>query len=83
MLIPNIIDRIQSIRTSAVFVLIVEKDATFQRLMDDRFTDKFSAILVTVIHVLILTQLFWYRAHILLNLKTTRAKESQILVQGN
>ena len=29
-------------------MLVVEKDATFQRLMDDGFTSKYPAILVTV-----------------------------------
>ena len=37
------------LRTSALFVLVIEKDATFQRLIDDNFHAKYPSILVTVI----------------------------------
>lgn len=47
-LIPSYIDAIRGVKTDAVFTLIVEKDATFQRLIDDGFLIKFPAILITV-----------------------------------
>ena len=47
-LIPNLISLSQDIRVDALFVLIVEKEATFQRLIDDHFFSKYSAILITV-----------------------------------
>ena len=47
-LIPNSISDIKSLKSNSKFTLIVEKDATFQRLIDDNFTTKFSAILITV-----------------------------------
>ena len=45
---PNIIKNIQNLKSDALFTLIVEKDATFQRLLDDNFTFKYPAILITV-----------------------------------
>jgi DNA topoisomerase VI subunit A len=47
-LIPNLISLSQDIRVDALFVLIVEKEATFQRLIDDNFLNKYPAILITV-----------------------------------
>ena len=47
-LIPNIVSHIKAIKTTAEFTLIVEKDATFQRLIDDNFTSKYPAIMITV-----------------------------------
>ncbi len=38
---------VTKITLNASFVLVVEKDATFQRLIDDKFLDKYSAILIT------------------------------------
>lgn len=37
-----------AIKTNAKFVLVVEKDATFQRLLNDNFIAKYNGILVTV-----------------------------------
>ncbi|XP_071502265.1 meiotic recombination protein SPO11-like [Diadema antillarum] len=38
--VPNHVDCISNIQSSAKFVLVVEKDATFQKLIDDRLIDK-------------------------------------------
>jgi len=48
MMIPNLIDLAKAINTDALFVLVVEKDATFQRLLDDQFLQNYPAILITV-----------------------------------
>ncbi|XP_010627110.1 meiotic recombination protein SPO11 isoform X4 [Fukomys damarensis] len=46
--VPSNIQGIQNLITDAKFLLIVEKDATFQRLLDDSFCDKMSpCIMVT------------------------------------
>ncbi len=47
-LIPSYIESIQAIKTNALFALIIEKDATFQRLIDDNFLKQYSSILITV-----------------------------------
>ena len=47
-LIPNMFQQVLEAKTNAKFVLIVEKEATFQRLIDDNFTLKYPAILITV-----------------------------------
>jgi DNA topoisomerase VI subunit A len=47
-LIPNLINLTQDIRVDALLVLIVEKEATFQRLIDDNFLNKYPAGLITV-----------------------------------
>ncbi|XP_063819541.1 meiotic recombination protein SPO11 isoform X2 [Pseudophryne corroboree] len=39
-LVPSNVERITNMRTCARFVLIIEKDATFQRLLDDDFCRK-------------------------------------------
>ena len=49
-LIPSYIESIKAIKTNALFTLIIEKDATFQRLIDDQFLTQYQAILITVIH---------------------------------
>ena len=46
--IPNVMNAIKKIKVSALFVLIVEKDCTFQRLIDDNFLKIYPAILITV-----------------------------------
>ncbi|XP_068119256.1 meiotic recombination protein SPO11 isoform X2 [Hyperolius riggenbachi] len=47
-LIPSNVDGVTNMRTHARFVLIIEKDATFQRLLDDDFCGKCGpCILVT------------------------------------
>ncbi|CAM1319925.1 SPO11 (predicted) [Pycnogonum litorale] len=40
-LIPNGLDNVYDIRSSAKFILVVEKDATFQKLLDANITTKF------------------------------------------
>lgn len=48
-LIPSVIDMVDEIRSdTAKFILVVEKDATFQRLQDDGFAITMQCILVTV-----------------------------------
>jgi len=47
-LVPTLIENIRALRSDAQFTLIVEKDATFQHLIDNNFTQKYSAILITV-----------------------------------
>ena len=48
-LVPTLVDEITNVSTrNAKFVLVIEKDATFQHLLDGKFTQKFPCILVTV-----------------------------------
>ncbi|KAK2584447.1 hypothetical protein KPH14_006827 [Odynerus spinipes] len=46
-LIPQIIPNIVSVRTRATFVLVVEKDAMFQILLEDNITEALNCILIT------------------------------------
>ena len=48
-LIPNLVHNVEKIKTNALIVLVVEKHATFMRLVDDKFLEKFPAILITVL----------------------------------
>ena len=43
--------------TDAKFLLIVEKDATFQRLLDDNFCNKMSPCIMVTVYYLLLPQL--------------------------
>lgn len=45
--IPPYIDRISNIESNALFVLLVEKDAAFMRLAEDRFYRKYPCIIIT------------------------------------
>lgn len=45
--IPPFIDRITHIRGTAKFILLVEKDAAFMRLAEDRFYNKYHCIIIT------------------------------------
>jgi len=45
--IPAYIDKITNIRSDAEFVLLVEKDAAYNRLAEDRFYNTFPCILIT------------------------------------
>jgi meiotic recombination protein SPO11 len=45
--IPPYIDRISEIKSTALFVLLVEKDAAFMRLAEDRFYRKYPCIIIT------------------------------------
>lgn len=45
--IPPYIDRITEIESDAQFVLLVEKDAAFMRLAEDRFYRKYPCIIIT------------------------------------
>jgi meiotic recombination protein SPO11 len=45
--IPPYIDRISDIQSTALFVLLVEKDAAFMRLAEDRFYRKYPCIIIT------------------------------------
>ena len=45
--IPPYIDKIQNIRSDAEFVLLVEKDAVYMRLAEDRFYHKYPCIIIT------------------------------------
>ena len=45
--IPPHIDRVENIRGDAKFILIVEKDAAFMRLSEDRFYNQFPCIIIT------------------------------------
>ena len=48
LIVPSCIEHLTEIKTNAKFVLIVEKDATFQRLLDDKFLTIYSnSILIT------------------------------------
>ncbi|KAL9227499.1 hypothetical protein vseg_003182 [Gypsophila vaccaria] len=45
--IPPNIDRVGDISSDALFVLLVEKDAAFMRLAEDRFYNRFPCIIIT------------------------------------
>uniref|UniRef100_A0A0C9RZ90 DNA topoisomerase 6 subunit A n=1 Tax=Wollemia nobilis TaxID=56998 RepID=A0A0C9RZ90_9CONI len=45
--IPPNIDRVGDIESDALFILLVEKDAAFMRLAEDRFYNRFPCIIVT------------------------------------
>ncbi|KNC85250.1 DNA topoisomerase 6 subunit A [Sphaeroforma arctica JP610] len=45
--IPGLIDRVSDIKGDAEFVLLVEKDAVFMRLSEDRFYNDYPCIIIT------------------------------------
>eukprot|EP00003_Mantamonas_plastica_P023537 TRINITY_DN4252_c0_g2_i1.p1 TRINITY_DN4252_c0_g2~~TRINITY_DN4252_c0_g2_i1.p1 ORF type:complete len:520 (+),score=180.71 TRINITY_DN4252_c0_g2_i1:796-2355(+) len=45
--IPSMIDKITDIESDAQFILLVEKDAAFMRLAEDRFYKKYPCIIIT------------------------------------
>lgn len=45
--IPSLIDRIADIKGEAQFVLLVEKEAAFMRLAEDRFYQKYPCVIIT------------------------------------
>lgn len=45
--IPSNIDKVSDMRSDAKFVLLVEKDAAFMRLAEDRFYNKYPCIIIT------------------------------------
>lgn len=45
--IPPYIDRVTEIEGDAEFILLVEKDAAFMRLAEDRFYNKFPCVIIT------------------------------------
>lgn len=45
--IPPNIDRVANIESDALFILLVEKDAAFMRLAEDRFYNRFPCVIVT------------------------------------
>jgi meiotic recombination protein SPO11 len=46
--IPPFIDRVSDITGDAEFVLLVEKDAAFMRLAEDRFYNLYPCVIMTV-----------------------------------
>ena len=45
--IPPYIDKIENIRSDAEFILLVEKEAAYMRLAEDRFYNKYPCIIIT------------------------------------
>lgn len=45
--IPPFIDKITDFESDAAFILLVEKDAAFMRLAEDRFYNKYPCIIIT------------------------------------
>lgn len=45
--IPPHIDKVTNVRSDAVFILLVEKDAAFMRLAEDRFYNNYPCVIVT------------------------------------
>jgi len=45
--IPPYIDRITDIKSDAEFIILVEKEAVYLRLAEDRFYDKYPCIVIT------------------------------------
>ena len=59
-MVPLQIDKISNLYSDeARFVLVVEKDATFQRLLDDGFVSQMPCILITVTKILISLLAHW------------------------
>ena len=46
--IPSLADRITDIQGDAEFILLVEKDAAFIRLSEDRFYNTYPCVIITV-----------------------------------
>jgi meiotic recombination protein SPO11 len=46
--IPPNIDKVANLVSDAKFVLLVEKDAAFMRLAEDRFYNRFPCVIITV-----------------------------------
>jgi meiotic recombination protein SPO11 len=46
--IPSLVDRITDIQGDAEFILLVEKDAAFIRLSEDRFYNTYPCVIITV-----------------------------------
>jgi hypothetical protein len=45
--IPPNIDKVEDMQSDAEFILLVEKDAAFMRLAEDRFYNKYKCVIVT------------------------------------
>jgi meiotic recombination protein SPO11 len=45
--IPPNVDKVEDMRSDAKFILLVEKDAAFMRLAEDRFYNKYPCIIIT------------------------------------
>ncbi|XP_058109983.1 DNA topoisomerase 6 subunit A [Magnolia sinica] len=45
--IPPNVDRVSGLESDALFILLVEKDAAFMRLAEDRFYNRFPCVIVT------------------------------------
>lgn len=45
--IPPFIDKVENFRSDARFVLLVEKDAAFMRLAEDRFYNRYPCVIIT------------------------------------
>eukprot|EP00899_Mesostigma_viride_P010061 jgi/Mesvir1/19056/Mv12818-RA.1 len=45
--IPPHIDKVENFQSDALFILLVEKDAAFMRLAEDRFYNRFPCIIIT------------------------------------
>jgi meiotic recombination protein SPO11 len=45
--IPPNIDKVEDMRSDAEFILLVEKDAAFMRLAEDRFYNRFPCVILT------------------------------------
>jgi meiotic recombination protein SPO11 len=45
--IPPQIDKVQDLQSDAKFILLVEKDAAFMRLAEDRFYNRFPCVIIT------------------------------------
>jgi hypothetical protein len=46
--IPPNIDKVAGFQSDAKFILLVEKDAAFMRLAEDRFYNRFPCVIITV-----------------------------------
>ena len=45
--IPPYVDKIDNIQSDAEFVILVEKEAAYMRLAEDRFYNKYPCIIIT------------------------------------
>jgi DNA topoisomerase VI subunit A len=60
--IPPNIDKVTGFQSDAKFILLVEKDAAFMRLAEDRFYNRFPCVIITV-RPLALSALVCFVAH--------------------
>ena len=76
--IPPSIDRVTDIQGEAKFVLLVEKDAAFMRLAEDRFYNKYPCCIITAKgQPDVATRLFLKKVKVRINIRRERGEAQQ------